>query len=260
VGEGHDLTYWWERSRNATPRSLNEWMGDVDRELAELWNKSRGAGKTLWYDAEFDEERYRFISPYVPGWRRLHDGRIELRGRLERGSAQSGSWVPAAVNVDEVIMQLPYECSPPSNQQTITSMLSFALCSTANSAGLFQVEIRRDPAWVIVPVMEPLKDENGNDVLDENGDLVMVPVYDGEGEPVTENHSMVNVVAKPPNNQPYTGWIGFDGVVYDPNMYIDTVPPVPPGQEPLVHDPAYFLVQNADGSVRWLEPGIDYRS
>ena len=85
-------------------------------------------------------------------------------------------------------------------------------------------------------------------------------MFDADGAPVLENSSWVEVIAQPPADKPITDWVGFDGVVYDPHLYLDALPPVPIGQQPLITDHGYAIQQHGDGRVEWFTPGIKYSS
>jgi hypothetical protein len=220
-------------------------MGYVDKELNTLSNSSRGLGKTIWFDASYDPGNFRVVGAFAPGFRELQDGRVELRGRLEKGTTNAqGVFTPVPLQNGDVIMQVPYSCSPPSNAAIRSSVTALAPCTiTNNHLGVYRIDIEREPAWDERPVV--------------NADGVQV--LDADGVPQTEVFSMVNIVARVPENAPITGWVGFDGVVYDPHLYLDALAPVPYGQQPLIKDNSHVIRQTRRG-VEWFRPGIDYRN
>lgn len=215
------------------PRTLEEWMNEVGRRLNALETVPRGIGVFGWNDVQLGAG---FIpaDTRLPGWRRTNDGRVELRGRLRKSSG-------AAVNKGDVVMYLPYECAPPNNQQQIPSSVSVLGPATigSNSSGVCRYDIQRETAWRT----EQQEDLQGN------------PVYDDEGRPVIVVVSRVEVVAMPGSGS-INGWVGFDHVVFDPWLYVDTLPAVPKGQKPLVPDPGIAVVQHPGGRVEFFTPGV----
>jgi hypothetical protein len=223
--------------------TLEEWMEYVDRALLRLSSGNRGLGKTLWFPAIYDANQYRQIGPFAPSWRKLQDSRIELRGRLMKYTMLNNVVTNVPLSSGDVIMRLPFECSPPGNAQVVSSVTALAPCSIANgNPGVFRIDVQREVAWKEYPA----EDADGN------------PIYSADGELVMENDSLVEIIARPPAERPITDWIGFDGVFYDPHLYLDALAPVPIGQDPLIANHGYAIMQHGDGRVEWYTPGVSY--
>lgn len=235
----------WDEKRASTPMTLEDWMAYVDRELIKLSNKPRGLGLTVWLDAVYDTTKFKVHGSYEPGWRRLEDGRVELRGKMEKIKTVNGQQVNDPLTSGTVIMQIPYECSPPNNEQTITALTTIAPCTIAGgNPGVYRIDIQREAAW-----------KTEQRVTSEGK-----PILDVEGQPIYDPVSMVEIIARPPKEQAITGWISFDTVIYDPHMYIDALAPVPRGQKPLVREHGYVIKEHPDGRIEWFLPGVDYSS
>jgi hypothetical protein len=242
----HDFP--WSPRRASGAVTLQEWMAGVDDRLNRMSSADKGLGSTFWKDdAHWDESQFRSVASYTPGWRRLQDSRIELRGQLERGSwnTDHSVFTPAPLTNGTVLLRLPFICSPPTNRQKRTAVMALAPCTSEGSnPGVFRVDIQREAQWY----EEVVVDEDGQPVRGEDGKIVTV---------VT---SKVEVIARPPQNIPITGWVSLEGVIYEPHAYLDALAPVPPDQEPLVGEPGWAIKQHPDGKVQWFRPGIQYSS
>jgi len=234
----------WGGGPAATPRTVGDWMNNMQRQMDEMNGRPRGLGRSYWKDdVKYDDGLFRVVGPCLPGYRKLDDGRIELRGQLERGTMVEGGWTPGPLNDGDVILTLNYECAPPYNEKRRSSVTSLAPCTVANNNfGVFRIDIQLEEGWKF------------EDKLDADGK----PVLDNDGNPVKVFASRTEVIARTPRRSPMVGWVAFDGVIYDPHTYLNAIGPVPIGEAPMIDDPGYSMIQNPNGSVEWFLPGVDY--
>ena len=187
--------------RPFVPVDLTTEFVSIERRVSLSEMRERGIGRGPWRPV-VDTRGLAVHDGAIPGWRRLNDGRIEIRGRLKVSSLANGT----------AVLRLPAECAPPG----VSSVSAVAPCS---SAGTNNGMVRVDFAAATAP----------------------------GGEKVT------HVIAYPgsPN---LTEWIGFDHVIYDPHLYIDVLPPVERGQEPVV-PPDVLVVVSRRGQMWSVIPG-----
>jgi hypothetical protein len=211
----------WSHASIGTPVLVQDWITNHERRLNRIEAVSQGAGRPPWEPAKVGG-KFRIDGSGTPGWRKLADGRIELRGRLWR--TDDGTTPVPTANGD-VLLELPYLCAPPNNkQQPPSSVSTLAPCNASGaSPGVYRVEVVRGP-WL----------------------------EDASGECI----SVTQVIARPPQSTPIVGWVALDHVVYDPNLYLDSLPPVPYGEKPLVPSPGTVVVELADGSLMEFPAGI----
>lgn len=213
------------------PRTLEEWMVQIGRRLNDLESGPRGIGAKGWNDVVLGPG-YRVADSRRPGWRHLYDGRIELRGRIEKSSG-------TVMNAD-VVMYLPYVCAPPNNKQTISAVSVLGPATIgSNSSGVCRFDIQREVAWKTEPRLNSAGEQ----------------MFDMYGKPIIDVVSLVEVIARPGGGS-INGWIGFDNVLFDPRLYVDTLPVVPKGQSPLIPDPGIAVVQQPNGKVIQFTPGV----
>jgi hypothetical protein len=185
-----------------SPITLEDHIDRLERRLSEAESRERGTGRRAWR---------RGVQTLIPGaseldggepaWRKLNDGRIELRGRVQ---------FPGSVANGTTVLRLPGLCAPLGNGTTYRAWVStLAPCSSVGGA----------PGVVRVDVQPFLQSE---------------PYVDIDGTTRTQHVIYADVIARPSQNVPLTGWIGFDHVVYDPDLYIDALEPVPPDVYPMV--------------------------
>jgi len=232
----------WNSGEPHIPTSVEEWLDLLQRRLNTIEASPRGAGRNPWNEAVlapgFEQD-----GSGTPCWRKLNDGRIELRGRVKKGATVGGTFTAAPLNDGDVIMTMEYEAAPPSNAQHATCVIALAPCTVADgNPGVLRIDIQREPTWRTQPVTD------GYGFTHQNTD----------GSPVMKPASRVQVIARPPKQVPITGWVAFDHVIYDPYLYVDALPPVKYDEEPLVPEPGVGVMQQPDGSVITVTPGVEY--
>lgn len=198
------------------PETLQEWITLMERRLHGFDAAPRGTGRRAWRDAVVGAG-FVVEEPFRPGWRWLNDGRVELRGRVRKVSGSVGS--------GDVLLYLPYDCAPPNNKDLPPSSVSVVGPATIGSggSGVCRYDVQREAAWRV----------------------------DGEGRPV----SRVEVIARPGGGS-IGGWVGFDHVMFDPRLYVDALPAVPKGMDPLVPNPGIAVVQQPGGAMQQFSPGV----
>lgn len=174
------------------PLHIEDHLDRLERRLNEAEGRERGTGRRVWSDAEVMIPGATPLDKGIPGWRRLNDGRIELRGRLT---------LAGAVGNGTVVLRLPGICSPPGDGAALKSWITtMGPCATlGDSPGIIRLDVQRSVV---------------SELVEEDGQSVQRDVIYAE------------VIAMPPVNKPLTGWIGFDHVVYDPGLYLDILDPV----------------------------------
>ena len=184
-----------------SPLDLSDYIDRLERRLNEAEGRERGTGRRVWSGG---------AQPLVAGaaemdggdiaWRKLNDGRIELRGRMSfSGSVANGTR----------ILRLPGLCAPLGNGTTMRAWVTtLAPCSSVGSnPGVVRVDVER------FLVSEP---------------------YEDAGATKTQHVVYADIIARPPEAMPLTGWICFDHVIYDPDLYLDVLEPVPASDHPII--------------------------
>ena len=167
--------------RPFVPVDLNTEFVALERRVGVTEMRERGIGRAAWRKVISTRGRAVYDGA-VPGWRRLNDGRVEIRGRLRIvGTLAQGT----------TVLHIPAECCPPGS----SSVSATAPCSASGT----------NPGTVRV-------------------DFTVATGDDG---------SKVTAVIAYPSASGLTEWIGFDHVIYDQNLYIDVLPPVDYGEEPV---------------------------
>jgi hypothetical protein len=182
------------------PLSIQGHFVQMERRLNEAENRERGAGRRGWNEATILLAGTAPKDNGFPSWRVLNDGRVELRGRIDLKAV-----VLKNTNPGTRILQFSGPTAPPGDGETHISWLSVVAPCSAKGAnpGVYRLDILRylrQETWT----------ENG---IVQSGEAIYT-----------------DLIARPSENSQLTDWIGFDQVIYDPNLYIDTLAPVPADQ------------------------------
>lgn len=169
------------------PTTIEGLLIQLQRRLNEAENRERGTGRRGWSEATVLVADATPLDNGFPSWRMLNDGRVELRGRIN---------LPHGLASGRGVLRLPGRCAPPGDGATYRGWLSaLAPCSTlGTNLGMYRVDVQR---------------------------TVYTDATTGE------DLIFADVIAHFPGGARMTDWIGFDHVIYDPNLYIDTLAPVP---------------------------------
>jgi len=170
------------------PTTIEGLLIQLQRRLNEVENRERGTGRRGWSEALVQVPGWTEVDHGIASWRMLNDGRVELRGRISIPAGQ-------VVGSGDPLLYLSGRCAPPGDGTTHKSWLStLAPCSTlGTNPGMYRVDVERKIVF---------------DTLTQESLIYAV------------------IIARPPGGVTLTDWIGFDHVIYDPNLYIDTLSPV----------------------------------
>lgn len=215
------------------PDTIEGLLIQIQRRLNEAENRERGSGRRGWNEAFITLAGATVLDNGFPAWRMLNDGRVELRGRLNI----SGSLLNGTQ-----VLRLNGRAAPHGNGTTYKSWFSMtAPCSSdGTNPGVVRLDVER---YIVTDTV------------------------------TSEQVFYTKIIAMPPVSQPLTGWIGFDHVIYDPNLYIDAVSTVPEnyldtvfgrgkrrddGEYVVAHQPGEFgiaIIGRGDGTKVSIVPG-----